>query len=46
MAKKMYREAVEAYKEGPHDSAIVLNKTGIAYHQMLQLETRTGTSGS
>ncbi len=38
MAKKMYREAVEAYKEGPHDSAIVLNKTGIAYHQMLQLD--------
>jgi tetratricopeptide (TPR) repeat protein len=38
MAKKMYREAVEAYKEAPHDSAIVLNKTGIAYHQMLQLE--------
>jgi tetratricopeptide (TPR) repeat protein len=38
MAKKMYREAVEAYKEGPHDSAILLNKTGIAYHQMLQLD--------
>jgi len=38
MAKKMYREAVEAYKEGPHDSAVLLNKTGIAYHQMLQLD--------
>ena len=38
MAKKMYREAVEAYKEGPKDSAILLNKTGIAYHQMLQLD--------
>jgi tetratricopeptide (TPR) repeat protein len=38
MAKKMYREAVEAYKEAPRDSAIVLNKTGIAYHQMLQLD--------
>ncbi len=38
MAKKMYREAVEAYKEGTPDSAIVLNKTGIAYHQMLQLD--------
>lgn len=38
MAKKMYREAVEAYKEGPRDSAITLNKTGIAYHQMLQLD--------
>jgi tetratricopeptide (TPR) repeat protein len=38
MAKKMYREAVEAYKEGAHDSAVLLNKTGIAYHQMLQLD--------
>jgi tetratricopeptide (TPR) repeat protein len=38
MAKKMYREAVEAYKEGASDSAVVLNKTGIAYHQMLQLD--------
>lgn len=39
MAKKMYREAAEAYKEGPKDSAVVLNKTGIAYHQMLDLST-------
>lgn len=39
MAKKMYREAVEAYKEAPRDSAVVLNKTGIAYHQMLKLDT-------
>ena len=38
MAEKMYREAVEAYKEGSHDSAVLLNKTGIAYHQMLQLD--------
>jgi Tfp pilus assembly protein PilF len=37
MAKKMYREAAEAYKEGPKDSAVLLNKTGIAYHQMLEL---------
>ncbi len=37
MARKMYREAAEAYKEGPKDSAILLNKTGIAYHQMLEL---------
>lgn len=39
MARKMYREAAEAYKEGPKDSAIVLNKTGIAYHQTLDLVT-------
>jgi len=37
MARKMYREAAEAYKEGPRDSAVLLNKTGIAYHQMLEL---------
>jgi tetratricopeptide (TPR) repeat protein len=38
MARKMYREAVDAYEEGPRDSAVLLNKTGIAYHQMLQFE--------
>lgn len=37
MARKMYREAAEAYKEGPKDSAVLLNKTGIAFHQMLEL---------
>jgi tetratricopeptide (TPR) repeat protein len=37
MARKMYREAIEVYKEGPSDSAVLLNKTGIAYHQMLDL---------
>ena len=39
MARKMYREAVEVYKEGPQDSPIIWNKTGIAYHQMLNLDT-------
>jgi tetratricopeptide (TPR) repeat protein len=37
MARKMYREAVDVYKEGPRDSAVILNKIGIAYHQMLQM---------
>src|SRR5207302_3719212 len=37
MARKMYREAAEAYKEGPKDSAVLLNKIGISYHQMLEL---------
>jgi tetratricopeptide (TPR) repeat protein len=37
MARKMYREAIETYKEEPQDSAIIWNKIGIAYHQMLQL---------
>lgn len=37
MARKMYREAVEAYKEGPKADPVLLNKIGIAYHQMLEL---------
>ena len=37
MARKMYREAIETYREGPKDSAIILNKTGIGYHQLMQL---------
>ncbi len=39
MARKMYREAVEAYEEGPKNNAVLLNKTGIAYHQLLELRT-------
>lgn len=39
MARKMYREALETYKTGPTDSAVVANKIGIAYHQMLDLES-------
>src|SRR5207253_5182898 len=39
MARKMYREAAEAYKEGPKDSPVLLNKIGISYHQMLELNT-------
>lgn len=38
MARKMYREAAEIYQEGPKDSAVIANKTGIAYHQMLDLD--------
>ncbi len=38
MARKMYREALEAYKSGPQDSAVLANKIGIAYHQMLDLD--------
>src|ERR1700680_1162931 len=39
MARKMYREAADDYKEGPKDSSVLLNKTAIAYHQMLDLAT-------
>jgi len=38
MARKMYREAIEAYEEAPADSPIIINKLGIAHHQMLDLE--------
>lgn len=38
MARKMYREAIDVYREGPTDSAILTNKIGIAYHQMMQLD--------
>jgi tetratricopeptide (TPR) repeat protein len=38
MARKMYREAIEAFHEGSPKDAVLLNKTGIAYHQMLQLD--------
>src|SRR5260370_40942676 len=37
MARKMYREAAEAYKDGPQDPPVLLTKTGIDYHQMLEL---------
>src|SRR6476661_3647459 len=38
MARKMYREAVDAYKSGP-ETPVLVNKTGIAYHQLLELDT-------
>jgi tetratricopeptide (TPR) repeat protein len=38
MARKMYREAIEAFAEGRKDDPVVVNKTGIAYHQMQQLD--------
>jgi tetratricopeptide (TPR) repeat protein len=37
MARKMYREAIEAYQKGPADSPVTWNKLGIAYHQLLDL---------
>ena len=37
MARKMYREAIDSYRQAPADSAVVWNKIGIAYQQLLQL---------
>ncbi len=39
MARKMYREAAEVYQEGSKSDPVLLNKTGIAYHQMMELRT-------
>jgi tetratricopeptide (TPR) repeat protein len=38
MARKMYREAIDTYKQAPA-SAVMLNKIGIAYHQLTDLDT-------
>lgn len=38
MARKMYREAIEAFQSDSQKSAIVYNKIGIAYHQLQQLD--------
>lgn len=38
MARKMFREAVDMYRQMPADSPICWNKVGIAYHQMLELD--------
>jgi len=38
MAEKKFREAVEAYREGSPQDAVVQNKLGIAYQQSLQLD--------
>jgi len=38
MARKMYREAIEAFREGSPKDPVLANKIGIAYHQMLQLD--------
>ncbi len=38
MARKEFREAIEEYKAAP-ETAITLNKIGIAYHQMMEIGT-------
>ncbi|MDQ2841531.1 MAG: tetratricopeptide repeat protein [Acidobacteriota bacterium] len=38
MARKMYREAIDMYRQGPSGSAVIANKIGIAFHQLLLLD--------
>jgi tetratricopeptide (TPR) repeat protein len=39
MARRMYREALEAYRQAPQNSAVIWNKMGIAYQQLTELDT-------
>jgi tetratricopeptide (TPR) repeat protein len=38
MAKKQYREAIEAFHLGSPNDPVLYNKSGIAYHQLQQLD--------
>ena len=38
MARKQYREAVDVYSESKQLSPALVNKIGIAYHQMLEID--------
>ncbi len=37
MARKMYREAIDMYRQSPQPSPVITNKIGISFHQLLQL---------
>ncbi len=38
MARKLYRDAVDCFKAGADTSAAMANKTGIAYHQLADID--------
>jgi tetratricopeptide (TPR) repeat protein len=38
MARKMYREAIDVFREDKSRNPVIFNKIGIAYHQMQQLD--------
>jgi tetratricopeptide (TPR) repeat protein len=38
MARKMYREAIEAFSEGSSKDPVLRNKLGIAHHQLMQFD--------
>ena len=38
MARKMYREAIDVFREDKSKDPVISNKIGIAYHQMQQLD--------
>jgi len=39
MARKMYREAIDTFREASAKDPVLMNKIGIAYHQMMQLDS-------
>ena len=39
MARKKYREAVDTYRQATGDPAVISNKIGIAFHQLLDLDS-------
>ena len=39
MARKMYREAIDTFRQGSPKDPVLLNKIGIAYHQLAQLDS-------
>ena len=39
MARKMYREAIDVFREDKSKDPVIFNKIGIAYHQMQQLDS-------
>jgi tetratricopeptide (TPR) repeat protein len=39
VARKMYREAIDLYKPGAEKNAVLANKTGIAYHQLQDMDS-------
>ena len=40
-ARQRYQAAIEAYKKGPRNSAVIWNKTGIAYQMMFNMQEAT-----
>lgn len=38
LARKMYREAIDTFREGSPKDPVLHNKQGIAFHQLLQLD--------
>jgi len=45
MVRKMYREAIDAYRSAGPNSAVLWNKIGIAYHQLGELEAARRSYG-